>query len=140
VIHEISGLGEAGKVKELTSEEREKIEALLEERHGEDIRALSRELYDKEGATIGIALTYLDCGCLLLGGFDKSGDLTGDPGIIESADSCSVDHAKTLKQGFHAAAYKAIVWKDTPEEFDRKYGNQERIIIANKLFPPQEEE
>lgn len=127
-------------VKELTREERERIGALLEERHGEAIRALSRELYDKEGATIGIALTYLDCGCLLLRGFDKSGDITGDPRTIESADSCNLDHAKTVKQGFQFGAYNTIFWKDTPEDFDRKYGNQERITIANKLFPPQEEE
>ena len=127
-------------MKELTSEEREKIGDELEEQYGEAISALSRELYDKESATIGIALTYLDCGCLLLRGFDKSGNVTGDPGTIESASSCNVDHAKTLKQGFHPGAYNAIFWKDTPEEFDRKYGNQERIIIANKLFPPQEEE
>jgi hypothetical protein len=126
-------------VQEITSEEREKIGAELEEQHGEAIRVLSRELYQKEGATIGIALTYLDCGCVLLRGFDKRGDITGDPGTIESADSCNVDHAKTLEQAFHAGAYNTILWKDTPEEFDRKYGNEKRIIIASKLFPPQEQ-
>ena len=127
-------------MQEMTSEEREKIGAELEEQHGEAIRVLSRELYEKEVATIGIALTYLDCGCVLLRGFDKSGDITGDPGIIESASSCNVDHAKTLEQAIHAGAYSTILWKDTPEEFDRKYGNEERIIIASKLFPPPEVE
>ncbi|UCG20633.1 MAG: hypothetical protein JSU80_13085 [Deltaproteobacteria bacterium] len=126
-------------MQEMTSEEREKIGAELEEQHGEAIRVWSRELYEKEGATIGIALTYLDCGCVLLRGFDKSGDTTGDPGIIESASSCNVDHVKTLEQAFHAGAYSTILWKDTPEEFDRKYGNEERINIASKLFPPREE-
>ena len=127
-------------MKEMTSEEREKTGAELEELHGEAIRVLSREVYEKEPAAIGMALTYLDCGCVLLRGFDKSGDITGDPGIIESADSCTVDHAETLKHGYQAAAYNTILWKDTPEEFDRKYGNEERIIIASKLFPPPEEE
>jgi len=127
-------------VKELTSEEREKIGAWLEEQHGETIRVLSREVYEKEVAVIGIALTYLECGCVLLRGFDKKADITGDPGIIESADSCNIDHAKTMKHGFQTGVYNTILWKDTQEEFDRKYGNQERIILANKLFPPQEEE
>ena len=127
-------------MQEMTSEEREKIGAELEEQHGETIRVLSRELYEKEVATTGIALTYLDCGCVLLRGFDKSGDITGDPGIIESASSCNVDHAKTLEQAIHAGTYSTILWKDTPEEFDRKYGNEERINIASKLFPLQEEE
>jgi hypothetical protein len=127
-------------VKQLTSEEREKIGAELEERHGEAIRVLSKELYEKEGGAIGIALTYLDCGCVLLRGFDKSGDITGDPETIESAVSCNVDHAKKLKHGFHVGAYNSILWKDTPEEFDRKYGNEERIIIASKLFPLQDQE
>ena len=125
---------------EMTSEEREKIGAKLEELHGEAIRVFSREVYEKEPAAIGITLTYLDCGCVLLRGFDTSAEITGDPGIIESADSCTADHAKTLKHGYQARAYNTILWKDTPEEFDRKYGNEERIIIASKLFPPQEEE
>ena len=131
---------EVGKVKEMTSEEREKIRAELEELHGEAIRVSSREVYEKEPAAIGVALTYLDCGCVLLRGFDKSGDIAGAPGIIESADYCTVDHAKTLERGYQAGAYNSILWKDTPEEFDRKYGNEERITIASKLFPSPEEE
>ena len=130
---------EAGKVKEMTSEEREKIGAELEEIYGEEIKALIREVYEKEPAAIGMALTYLDCGCVLLRSFDKSGEITADPGIIESADSCTVDHSKTLEDRYQAGAYNTILWKDTPEAFDRKYGNEERIIIASKLFPPPEE-
>jgi len=124
----------------MTSEEREKIRADLEELHGEAIRVLSREVYEKEPAAIGLTLTYLACGCVLLRGFDKSADITGDPGIIESANSCTVDHAETLEDGYQAGDYNTILWKDTPEEFDRKYGNEERIIIASKLFPPQKGE
>jgi hypothetical protein len=127
-------------VKELNSEERERTGAGLEKQHGEAIRALSRKMYEKEPAAIGIALTYLECGCVLLRGFDESGDITGDHGIIESEDSCNIDHAKTIKNGFQAGAYNTILWKDTQEEFDRKYGNEQRIIIASKLFPPPEEE
>ena len=125
---------------EMSSEERERIGADLEARHGESIRALTREVYGKEPDAIGIALTYLDCKCILLRGFDKSGEITGAPEIIESPDSCNVDHANTLKHGLQAGTYNAIFWKDTPEEFDRKHGNKQRIIIASKLFPPQEEE
>jgi hypothetical protein len=125
---------------EMTGEERERIEAELEERHGEAIRVLSREVYEKESRAIGMALTYLGCGCVLLRGFDESAEITGDPGIVESADSCKVNHAKSSKHGFQPGAYSAILWKDTPEEFDRKYGNEQRIIIASKLFPPLEEE
>jgi hypothetical protein len=125
-------------VKELNSEEREKIGAGLEKQHGEAIRALSREMYEKEPAAIGIALAYLECGCVLLRGFDEGADIIGNPGIIESEDSCTVDHAKTLKHGIQAALFNTIFWKNAQEEFDRKYGNEQRIIIASKLFPPQE--
>jgi hypothetical protein len=124
----------------MTSEEREKMGAELEERHGEALRLLSTEVYRKEPRAIGVAVTYFDCGCVLLRGFDERADVTGDPGVIESADSCNIDHAKALKHDSQAVAYQAILWKDTPEEFDRKYGNEQRIIIARKLFPPQEEE
>ena len=119
---------------------REKIEAELQERHGDAIGALSREVYEKEPAAIGIALSYFDCGCVLLRGFDKSGDMVGDPGVIESVDSCSKDHVRVSKHGHEAGAHNTIHWKDTPEEFDRKFGNKQRIIIASRLFPPREEE
>ena len=124
----------------MTSEEREKIGTELEERHGEAIRVLSKEVYQKEPRAIGMAITYFDCGCVLLRAFDESADITGDPGVIESADSCKTDHIKAVKHGSEAGAYQAILWKDTPEEFDRKFGNEQRIIIARKLFPPQEED
>ena len=124
----------------MTSEEREKIGTELEERHGEAIRVLSKEVYQKEPRAIGMAITYFDCGCVLLRAFDESADITGDPGVIESADSCKTDHAKTFKHGSEPGAYQAILWKDTPEEFDRKFGNEQRIIIARKLFPRREEE
>ena len=124
----------------MTSEEREKIGTQLEKRHGEAIRVLSKEVYQKEPGAIGMAITYFDCGCVLLRPFDESADITGDPGVIESADSCKTDHAKTFKHGSEPGAYQAILWKDTPEEFDRKFGNEQRIIIARKLFPRREEE
>ena len=124
----------------MTSEEREKMGAELEERHGEALRLLSTEVYQKEPRAIGVAVTYFDCGCVLLRGFDERADVTAHPGVIESADSCNIDHAKALKRDSQAVADQAILWKDTPEEFDRKYGNEQRIIIARKLFPPQEEE
>jgi hypothetical protein len=129
-----------GKVKEPKVEEREKIGAQLEEQHGAAIRVLSRELYKKDAATIGIALTCFDCGCVLLRGFDESADIMGDPQIIQNEYSCTVDHAKTLGRATQVGVYNTILWKDTPEEFDRKHGNEQRIIIASKLFPPQEEE
>jgi hypothetical protein len=101
-------------MEEITGQERERIEAELEERHGDAIGALSREVYEKEPAAIGIALSYFDCGCVLLRGFDKSGDMAGDPGVIESTDSCSKDHVKVFNYGHEAGAYNAIHWKDTP--------------------------
>jgi hypothetical protein len=127
-------------MKEITGQERERIEAELQERYGDAIGALSREVYEKEPAAIGIALSYYDCGCVFLRGFDKSGDMVGDPGVIESADSCSKDHVRAFKHGHEAGAYNTIHWKDTPEEFDRKFGNKQRIIIASRLFPPREED
>ena len=127
-------------MKELTWEEREKIAIELEERHGEAIKAASRKAYDKEPAAIGIALTCFDCGCLLLRSFDESGDIIGDPALLDVDDSCTVDHLKALEDPIQTGAYNSILWKDTPEEFDRKYGNEKRIDIATKLFPLEEEE
>jgi hypothetical protein len=127
-------------MEEMTSRERERIEAELQQRHGDAISALSSEVYEKEPGAIGIALRYFDCGCVLLWGFDKSGEIAGDPGVIVSADSCGKDHVKVFKHGHEAGAYNAIHWKDTPEEFDRKFGNEQRIIIASRLFPPGAED
>ena len=120
----------------MTGEEREKMRAELEQRHGEAIRVLSTEVYEKEPRVIGVAVTYFGCGCALLRGFDDRADITGDPEVIKSADSCNVDHAESSRQASQAGVYQEIFWKDTPEEFDRKYGNEQRIIIASRLFPP----
>ena len=124
-------------MKELTWEEREKIATELEERHGEAIEAVSREAFANEPAAIGIALTYLDCGCLLLRCFDESGDIIGESAIVDSESSCTVDHLKTPEDSSHTGAYNSILWKETKEEFDRKHGNEKRIDIASKLFPPK---
>jgi hypothetical protein len=127
-------------MKELTSEERAKIAAELEELHGQIIANSTRESYEKEPAAIGTTLTYLDCGCLVLRPFDERGDIIGDSKILETGDPCSVDHSVSLESVIQAAAYNSILWKDDPEEFDRKYGNEKRIDIAGRLFPPPVEE
>lgn len=121
-------------------EERSKIAAELENIHGQTIAAACSELYADEPATIGVALIYLDCGCVLLRGFDKSGDIVGDLKILATKDSCSIDHKERVDKSATSAIYRSIFWKDAPEEFDRKYGNETRIDIAKKLFPPQHQE
>jgi hypothetical protein len=127
-------------MKELTSEERAKIAADLAELHGETIASSTSELYEKEAEAIGTTLTYLDCGCVVLRPFDESGDIIGDTKTLETGDPCSVDHTVSLESVIQAAAHNSILWKHAPEEFDRKYGNQKRIDIASKLFPPPPEE
>jgi hypothetical protein len=127
-------------MKELTSEERAKITADLTELHGQTIASSTSELHEKEPAAIGTTLTYLDCGCVVLRPFDESGDIIGDTKILETGDPCSVDHTVSLESVIQAAAYNSILWKDAPEEFDRKYGNEKRMDIASKLFPPPSEE
>ena len=127
-------------MKELTNEERAKIAAELEERHGQIIANSTKESYEREPAAIGTTLTCLDCGCLVLRPFDEHGELIGDSKILETGDPCSVDHSVSLESVIQAAAYNSILWKDTPEDFDRKYGNEKRIDIASKLFPPLPEE
>ena len=127
-------------MKELTNEERAKIAAELEELHGQIIANTAKESYEKEPAAIGTTLTCLDCGCLVLRPFDEHGELIGDIKILETGDPCSVNHSVSLESVIQAAAYNSILWKDTPEEFDRKYGNEKRIDIASKLFPPPVEE
>jgi hypothetical protein len=127
-------------MKELTSEERAKIAAELEELHGQIIARSTSELYEKEPAAIGTTLTYLDCGCLVLRPFDKRGDIIGNTKIQGTGDPCSLDHTVSLERVVQAAGYNSILWKDVPEEFDRKYGNEKRIDIASKLFPPPPEE
>ena len=127
-------------MKELTSEERVRIAVELEERHGQIIASSTSELYEKEAAAIGTTLTCLDCGCVVLRPFDESGDIIGDTKTLETGDPCSVDHTVSLESVIQAAAHNSILWKDAPEEFDRKYGNEKRIDIASKLFPPPPEE
>ena len=127
-------------MKELTSEERAKITAELAELHGQIIASSTSELYEKEPAAIGTTLTYLDCGCVVLRPFDERGDIIGDSKILETGDPCSVDHNVSLESVIQAAAYNSILWKDDPEDFDRKYGNEKRLDIASKLFPPPPEE
>ena len=127
-------------MKELTNEERAKIAAELEELHGQIIANTTSESYEQEPEAIGTTLTYLDCGCLVLRPFDDSGDLIGDSKILETGEPCSVDHSVSLESLIQAAAYNSILWKDEPEEFDRKYGNEKRIDIASKLFPLPPEE
>ena len=127
-------------MKELTNEKRARIAAKLEELHGQIIANSTKESYEKEPEAIGTTLTYLDCGCLVLWPFDESGDIIGDSKILETGDPCSVDHSVSFESLIQAAAYNSILWKDEPEEFDRKYGNEKRIDIASKLFPPLPEE
>lgn len=127
-------------MKELTSEERAKIAVDLEERHGHVVANSTAELYENEPTAIGATLTYLECGCLVLQPFDESGHIIGESRILETADPCSTDHSLSLKSLIQAAVYNSILWKDNPEEFDRKYGNEKRIDIASKLFPPSVEE
>jgi hypothetical protein len=127
-------------MRELTSEERAKIAAELEGLHGQIIASSTSELYEKDPAAIGTTLTYLDCGCLVLRPFDESGAIIGDTKILETEGPCSVDHNVSLESVIQAAVYNSILWKDTPKEFDRKYGNEKRMDIARKLFPPALEE
>jgi hypothetical protein len=127
-------------VKELTSEERAKIAAELEELHGQIIAKSTSDLYEKQPAAIGTTLTYLDCGCVVLRPFDDRGDIIEDSKILETETPCSMDHSVSMESVIQAAAYNSILWKDDPEEFDRKYGNEKRIDIASRLFPPPLEE
>ena len=127
-------------MKELTSEERARIAVELEERHGQIIASSTSALYEREPAAIGTILTYLDCGCIVLRCFDEHGDIIGDTKILGMGDPCSLDHTERLGSVIEAAVYNSILWKDAPEEFDRKFGNEKRIGIASKLFPPQQEE
>jgi len=127
-------------VRELSVEEREKIAAELQELLGPEIEDSIGELYGEEPAAIGVTLSYLDCGCVFLRCFDQSGELIGNLKILETRDSCPTDHTKNLEEIGQTAVYNSIFWKDSREEFDRKYGNEKRMDIAGKLFPPPLEE
>jgi hypothetical protein len=123
-------------VKELKSEESSKITAELEDLHGQAIAAALGELYTDQPATVGVALVYLGCGCVLLRGFEKSGDIVGHPRILATKEDCNNDHDEAVDELSESVIYASIFWKDAPEEFDRKYGNEKRIEIASRLFPP----
>ena len=127
-------------MKELTDENRAKIAAELENKHGPAIEAISSELYMEKPRVIGIALAYLNCGCILLHGFDEEGDIVGNPRNIATLDSCTADHTRSLNGITETAIYNSILWKDSHEEFDRKYGNEKRMDIAIKLFPLHDKE
>jgi hypothetical protein len=121
-------------------EEREKIAAELEELLGPEIEDSIGELYGEEPAAIGVALSYLDCGCVFLRCFDQSGELIGNLKILETRDSCPTGHTNNLEEIGQTAVYNSIFWRDSREEFDHKYGNEKRMDIASKLFPPPLEE
>ena len=38
---------------------------------------------------------------------------------------------RSLESVIEAGVYNSILWKDTPEKFDRKFGNEKRIGIAS---------
>ncbi len=122
-------------MKELTNENRAKMAAELEKEHGQTIEAISSELYMEKPGVIGIAVAYLNCGCILLRGFDEDGDIVGNPKNIATLDSCTAHHPRSLNGITETAIYNSILWKDSHEEFDRKYGNEKRMDIAIKLFP-----
>lgn len=127
-------------MRELSVEEREKIAAELEQLLGPELEDAIAELYRKEPTAIGVTLSYLDCGCVFLRCFDQSGELIENLKVLETRDSCPADHTKNLDEIGQTAVYNSIFWKDSTEEFDRKYGNEKRIDIATKLFPPPLEE
>ena len=128
------------RVRDLSVEERERIAAELKKSLGLKIEDSIAELYKEEEQTIGVALSYLDCGCLFLCGFSQIGEFIGNIKTLESTNSCPAYHPKNIEKLGQAAVYNAIFWKDSSEEFDRKYGNERRIDIAGKLFPPPLEE
>ena len=127
-------------MRELSVEEREKIATELEELLGPEMEDSIGELYGEEPAAIGVALSYLDCGCVFLRCFDQSGELIVNLKILATRDSCPADHTRKLEEVGQIAVYNSIFWKDSREEFDHKYGNEKRIAIASKLFPPALEE
>jgi hypothetical protein len=125
---------------ETTSKQRQEIAEELEKTHGQSIASVTSEMYENEPGAIGTALTYFVCGCVLLRCFDESGDIIGAFRIIPSQNSCGIDHTNKVEGGSHGAVYKSVLWRMAQEEFDRIYGNDHRVIIAHKLFPPEEDE
>ena len=118
---------------------RDKMGADLEKRHGEAIVVNSDALYAEESSAIGIAVLFLDCDCVVLRGFEEDGEVVGNPRILRKNNSCGSDHAQALNGLSEIVVHRSIRWKDSQEEFDRKYGNEKRIELASKLFPPQAE-
>jgi hypothetical protein len=119
-----------------STKERQQIADELEKRHGTSIEAATTEMYEKEPGAIGTALTYFACGCVLLRCFDDSGDTITTPRVVADENSCDVDHINNVEGTHHAAIYNSILWNVDQEQFDRTYGNEHRIIIARRLFPP----
>jgi hypothetical protein len=106
----------------------------IRERYGDAIVDGCIDLYHEEPTAIGVALHYYDCGCLTLQGFDENAGVVGILKVLGDKESCTISHTAGEVSG--NAIYKSVVWKDSQEEFDRRYGNIKRIEIANKLFPP----
>jgi hypothetical protein len=121
-------------VDEASAEERAKKADEIKERYGDAIVDSCSKVYLEEPKAIGVALVYFACGCLALQGFDENAEVVGRPKILGDRESCSISHG-TAEESLDAI-YKNVVWKDSQAEFDRKYGNQERVEIASKLFPP----
>ena len=117
------------------AEERLKKATEIRERYGDAIVDSCTDLYLEEPTTIGVALQYLDCGCLTLQGFDENAEVVGILKFLGNKESCTIPHTAGEVSG-DAIIHKSVVWKDSQEEFDRRYGNIKRIEIANKLFPP----
>ena len=95
-------------MKEVTREDRARIATELDELHGQAVETMSKDLYLEEPTAIGIALAYLDCGCVLLRGFDESGDIVGHSKISAADDSCTVDHTKILDKITASTKYSSI--------------------------------
>jgi hypothetical protein len=127
-------------MKELSIEEKMKIASELENRYGQSIASNSDDLYLEQPAAIGIALAVLSCECLLLRAFDQDGDVISGPKVLKEETSCATDHAKGLNRITETTIYGNILWRDSRDEFDRKYGNEKRLAIAGKLFPPPTED
>jgi hypothetical protein len=127
-------------MKELSREEKTKIATELENRYEQSIASNCDDLYREQPAAIGVALACLSCECLLLRAFDQDGTVISEPRILKEGNACGIDHANSLNGITESTIYGNILWRDTTDEFDRKFGNEKRVDLAGKLFPPQVEE
>ncbi|MBW1981179.1 MAG: hypothetical protein JRJ12_08145 [Deltaproteobacteria bacterium] len=118
--------------------ERQQKEAELRAKHGKTLLAGTRQLYEAYPAAVGVAVLFLECSCLVLRPFDQNGRIVGEARLFALPGHCSADHLSTLDEAMQSAPYKALLWRDQPEEFDQKYGNDRRVEIASKLFPPHD--